>query len=48
MAYIASKEGELDIMDRKCFERKETTEYLKSRIEEVEMFVDTYFISGMR
>lgn len=48
VAYIASKEGELDIMDRKCFERKETTEYLKSRIEEVEMFVDTYFISGMR
>lgn len=25
VAYIASKDGELDIMDRKCFERKEET-----------------------
>lgn len=31
VAYIASKDDELDIMDRKCFERKETTDYLKNR-----------------
>lgn len=45
MAYIASKDGELDIMDRKCFERKETTEYLKNRIGEIKTFVDTYSVS---
>ena len=32
VAYIASQDGELDIMDRKCFERKETTDYLKNRL----------------
>ena len=32
VAYIASKDDELDIMDRKCFERKETTDYLKNRL----------------
>ena len=45
VAYIASKDGELDIMDRKCFERKETTEYLKNRLDEIKIFVDTYSIS---
>lgn len=45
VAYIASKDGELDIMDRKCFERKETTEYLKNRIGEIKTFVDTYSVS---
>lgn len=45
VAYIASKDGELDIMDRKCFERKETTEYLKNRLYEIKIFVDTYSIS---
>ena len=29
------KDGELDIMNRKCFERKETTEYLKNQIDEI-------------
>ena len=32
-------------MDRKCFERKETTEYLKNRLDEIKIFVDTYSIS---
>lgn len=45
VAYIASKDGELDIMDRKCFERKETTEYLKNCLDEIKIFVDTYSIS---
>lgn len=45
VAYIASKDGELDIMDRKCFERKETTEYLKNHLDEIKIFVDTYSIS---
>lgn len=45
VAYIASKDGELDIMDRKCFERKETTEYLKNRLDEIKIFVDTYSVS---
>lgn len=46
VSYIASKDYDLDIADRKCFERKETTEYLKSRIDEIKMFVDTYSISN--
>lgn len=45
VAYIASKDGELDIMDRKCFERKETTDYLKNRLDEIKTFVDAYSIS---
>lgn len=45
VAYIASKDGELDIMDRKCFERKETTDYLKKRLDEIKTFVDAYSIS---
>ena len=45
VAYIASKDGELDIMNRKCFERKETTEYLKNQIDEIKIFVDTYSVS---
>lgn len=45
VAYIASKDGELDIMDRKCFERKETTDYLKNRIDEIKTFVAAYSIS---
>lgn len=45
VAYIASKDGELDIMDRKCFERKETTDYLKNRLDEIKPFVDAYSIS---
>lgn len=45
VAYIASKDSELDIMDRKCFERKETTEYLKKRLDEIKTFVDEYSIS---
>lgn len=45
VAYIASKDGELDNMDRKCFERKETTEYLKNCLDEIKIFVDTYSIS---
>lgn len=45
VAYIASKDGEVDIMDRKCFERKETTEYLKNCLDEIKIFVDTYSIS---
>lgn len=45
VAYIASKDGELDIMNRKCFERKETTDYLKNRLDEIKTFVDAYSIS---
>ena len=45
VAYIASKDDELDIMDRKCFERKETTDYLKNRLDEIKTFVDAYSIS---
>ena len=45
VAYIASKDGELDIMDRKCFERKETTDYLKNHLDEIKTFVDAYSIS---
>lgn len=45
VAYIASKDDELDIMDRKCFERKETTDYLKNRLDEIKTFVDAYLIS---
>ena len=44
VAYIASKDDELDIMDRKCFERKETTDYLKNRLDEIKTFVDAYSI----
>lgn len=42
VAYIASKDDELNIMDRKCFERKETTAYLKDHIKEIKEFVNTY------
>ena len=45
VAYIASKDDELDIMNRKCFERKETTDYLKNRLDEIKTFVDAYSIS---
>ncbi len=45
VAYIASKDGELDIMDRKCFERKETTDYLKNHLDEIKTFVAAYSIS---
>ena len=33
---------QLNIMDRKCFERKETTAYLKDHIKEIKEFVNTY------
>lgn len=45
VAYIAAKDGELDIMDRKCFERKETTDYLKNHLDEIKTFVAAYSIS---
>lgn len=45
VAYIASKDDELNIMERKCFERKETTDYLKNHLEEIKAFVDTYSVN---
>ena len=33
--FIVSKDQDIDISNRKCFEKKETTEYLKSHIDEL-------------
>lgn len=33
--FIVSKDGEIDISNRKCFERKETTDYLLNKVEEL-------------
>lgn len=33
--FIVSKDQDIDIYNRKCFEKKETTEYLKSHIDEL-------------
>ena len=45
VSYIASKDYDLDIAIVNVL-KEETTEYLKSRIDEIKMFVDTYSISN--
>lgn len=36
--FIELQDEKIDIMDRKCFEKKETTDYLISKIDELKMF----------
>lgn len=39
--FIISKDGEIEIENRKCFERKETTDFLLSKKDELQDFLDT-------
>lgn len=42
VSYIDSVGNEIQIEDRKCFERKETTEFLKAEIAKIKTYVDNY------
>ena len=40
--FIVSQDSSIDILDRKCFEKKETTDYLLSKIDELKEFLSQY------
>lgn len=41
VAFIVSKGDDIEITNRKCFERKETTELLESKLDELKRFLET-------